>query len=97
MAKKEAKESARLRDERITGTDNGLTLRTRVVRDRTKYSRKIKHRKSPAETGDFPFIVQEKSYLNMSTLGSVSRSLSYGAFRITPFLSKRQSIMPRRG
>ena len=96
MAKKEAKESARLRDERITGTDNGLTLRTRVVRDRTKYSRKIKHRKSPAEAGDFPFTVQ-KNYLNISTLASVSRSLSYGAFRITPFLSKRQSIMPRSG
>ena len=96
MAKKEAKESARLRDERITGTDNGLTLRTRVVRDRTKYTRKIKHRKSPAETGDFPFIVQ-KNYLNINTLASVSRSLSYGAFRITPFLSKRQSMMPRSG
>lgn len=96
MAKKEAKESARLRDERITGTDNGLTLRTRVVRDRTKYTRKLKHKKSPAETGDFPF-VQQKAYLNMSTLASVSRSLSYGAFRITPFLSNRQSIMPRSG
>lgn len=97
MARKEAKESARLRDERIAGTNNGLTLRTRVVRDRTKYSRKIKHRKSPAETGDFPFIVQEKAYLNIRTLASVSRSLSYGAFKITPFLSNRQSIMPRRG
>ena len=97
MAKKEAKESARLRDERITGTDNGLTLRTRVVRDRTKYTRKIKHRKSPAETGDFPLLYGKNAYLNINTLASVSRSLSYGAFRITPFLSKRQSIMPRRG
>ena len=47
------KESARLREERIAGTDNGLTLRTRVVRDRKKYTRKIKHRKSIAEAMDF--------------------------------------------
>lgn len=47
------KESARLRDERIAGTDNGLTLRTRIVKDRTKYTRKIKHRKSIAEAMDF--------------------------------------------
>lgn len=97
MANKEAKESARLRDERIAGTDNGLTLRTRVVRDRTKYTRKLKHKKSPAETGDFPFIIQGKTYLNISTLASVSRSLPYGAFRITPFLSNLQSIMPSSG
>ena len=76
MAKKEAKETARLREERITGTNNGLTLRTRVVRDRTKYTRKLKHRKSPAETGDFPFIVQENIYLNIRTLASQFRSLS---------------------
>ena len=47
------KENARLREERIAGTDNGLTLRTRVVRDRKKYTRKIKHRKSIAEAMDF--------------------------------------------
>lgn len=52
---KPAKESARLREERIAGTDNGLTLRTRVVRDRKKYTRKIKHRKSIAEAMDFAF------------------------------------------
>lgn len=50
------KESARLRDERIAGTDNGLTLRTRIVKDRTKYTRKIKHRKSIAEAVDFAFM-----------------------------------------
>ena len=50
---KPPKESARLREERIAGTDNGLTLRTRVVRDRKKYTRKIKHRKSIAEAMDF--------------------------------------------
>ena len=56
MANK-AKESARLRDERIAGTSNGMTLRTRVVRDRKKYSRKIKHiKKSIAEAMDFALI-----------------------------------------
>ena len=50
------KESARLREERIAGTDNGLTLRTRVVRDRKKYTRKIKHRKSIAEAMDFALL-----------------------------------------
>ena len=40
----EAKETDRLRKERISGTDNGSTLRTRVVRDKTKYTRKKKHK-----------------------------------------------------
>ena len=53
MAQK-AKESARLRKERIAGTSNGMTLRTRVARDRKKYSRKIKYtKKSIAEAMDF--------------------------------------------
>ena len=56
MAKNDAKESARLRKQRIDGSQNGATLRTRVVRDRTKYTRTLKHKKSPAEAGDFPFI-----------------------------------------
>jgi len=56
MAQK-AKESARLRQERIAGTSNGMTLRTRVVKDRKKYSRKIKHtKKSIAEAMDFAFL-----------------------------------------
>lgn len=56
MAQK-AKESARLRQERIAGTSNGMTMRTRVVRDRKKYSRKIKHmKKSIAEAMDFALI-----------------------------------------
>ncbi len=55
MAKK-AKESRRLREERIAGTGNGATLRTRIVRDRKKYTRKIKHlNKSIAEAMDFAF------------------------------------------
>lgn len=56
MAQK-AKESARLRKERIAGTSNGMTLRTRMVRDRKKYTRKLKHnKKSIAEAMDFALI-----------------------------------------
>jgi hypothetical protein len=56
---KKAKESRRLRDERIAGTGNGATLRTRIVRDRKKYTRKIKHlNKSIAEAMDFAFLWQ---------------------------------------
>lgn len=52
-----AKESRRLREERIAGTGNGATLRTRIVRDRKKYTRKIKHlNKSIAEAMDFAFL-----------------------------------------
>jgi len=50
-----AKESAMLRMLRIDGSQNGATLRTRVVRDKTKYNRNVKHRKSFADAGDFPF------------------------------------------
>lgn len=56
MAKNDAKESARLRTLRIDGSQNGATLRTRVVRDKTKYTRTLKHKKSLADAGDFPFI-----------------------------------------
>lgn len=48
-----ATESARLRAMRIDGSQNGATLRTRVVRDKTKYSRTLKHKKSLADAGDF--------------------------------------------
>ena len=51
-----AKESARLRTLRIDGSQNGATLRTRIVRDKTKYTRTLKHKKSLADAGDFPFI-----------------------------------------
>ena len=50
-----AKESVMLRKQRIDGSQNGATLRTRVVRDKTKYNRNLKHKKSLAEAGDFPF------------------------------------------
>lgn len=44
MANK-AKENERMRNERIAGSDNGRTLRTRVIKDKKKYSRKKKHKK----------------------------------------------------
>ena len=50
-----ATESARLRKLRIDGSQNGATLRTRIVRDKTKYTRTLKPRKSLADAGDFPF------------------------------------------
>ena len=51
-----AKESARMRAQRIDGSQNGATLRTRIVRDKTKYSRALKHKKSLADAGDFPYV-----------------------------------------
>lgn len=51
-----AKESVMLRMLRIDGSQNGATLRTRIVRDKTKYTRTLKHKKSLADAGDFPFI-----------------------------------------
>ena len=53
---KTAKESARMRALRIDGSQNGATLQTRVVRDKTKYCRNLKHKKSLADAGDFPFL-----------------------------------------
>ena len=55
-----AKESARLRTQRIDGSQNGVTLRTRIVRDKTKYNRTLKHKKSLAEAGDFPLMTLGK-------------------------------------
>ena len=53
----DAKESAALRTLRIDGSQNGATLRTRVVRDKTKYTRTLKHKKSLADAGDFAFVM----------------------------------------
>ena len=50
-----AKESARMRAQRIDCSQNGATLRTRIVRDKTKYSRTLKHKKSLADAGDFRY------------------------------------------
>ena len=44
--KKSAKENERMRKERISGSDNGRTMRTRVVKDKKKYTRKTKHKKN---------------------------------------------------
>ncbi len=52
----EAKESAMLRMLRIDGSQNGATLRTRVVRDKTKYCRNVKHKESLADARDFAFL-----------------------------------------
>ena len=51
-----AKESAMLRMLRIDGSQNGAKLRTRIVRDKTKYNRTVKHKKSFADARDFAFI-----------------------------------------
>ena len=52
----QAVESAMMRSMRIDGSHNGATLHTRVVKDKTKYCRNLKHKKSLADAGDFPFI-----------------------------------------
>jgi hypothetical protein len=45
MAKnKKATENERMRNERISGSCNGRTMSTRVVQDKKKYTRKIKHK-----------------------------------------------------
>ena len=44
--KNSAKENERMRKERIAGSDNGRTMRTRVVKDKKKYTRKTKHKKN---------------------------------------------------
>ena len=38
----DGKESDYLRDERINGTNNGATLRTRVIKNKKEYKRKKK-------------------------------------------------------
>ena len=60
-----ATESARMRTLRIDGSQNGATLRTRIVRDKTKYTRTLKHKKSLADAGDFPLL---NSYFRLNCL-----------------------------
>jgi hypothetical protein len=50
--KNSAKENERMRKERIAGSDNGRTMRTRVVKDKKKYTRKIKHKEFTQEDAD---------------------------------------------
>lgn len=47
--KNSAKENERMREERIAGSDNGRTMRTRVVKDKKKYTRKTKHKEFTQE------------------------------------------------
>ena len=47
-----AKENERMRKERIAGSDNGRTMRTRVVKDKKKYTRKTKHKEFTQEDAD---------------------------------------------
>ena len=68
-----ATESARMRALRIDGSQNGATLRTRVVRDKTKYNRNLKHKKSLADAG--------------SDAGVSASQSAYGAKRPRPFLA----------
>ena len=65
----DAKESAMLRDLRIDGSQNGATLRTRIVRDKTKYNRNVKHKKSLADARDFAFL----GVLKIARVGSSLR------------------------
>lgn len=50
--KNSAKENERMRKERIAGSDNGRTMRTRVVNDKKKYIRKTKHKEFTQEDAD---------------------------------------------
>ena len=53
--KTKAKETKRQRAERIANSNNGNTMRTRVVKDKKKYSRKTKHKKMMKEEIDSAF------------------------------------------
>ena len=53
--KTKAKETERMRKERIAGSDNGRTMRTKIVKDKKKYTRKTKHKKMTKEEIDAAF------------------------------------------
>ena len=50
--KNSVKENERMRKERIAGSDNGRTMRTRVVNDKKKYTRETKHKEFTQEDAD---------------------------------------------
>lgn len=55
MSKKtttKAKETKRQRKERISNSNNGATMRTRVVKNKKKYTRKTKHKEFTQEDAD---------------------------------------------
>lgn len=47
-----AKETKRQRKERISNSNNGATMRTRVVKNKKKYTRKTKHKEFTQEDAD---------------------------------------------
>ena len=65
-----AKESAMLRNLRIDGSQNGATLRTRIVRDKTKYNRNVKHKKSLADARDFAYLLNLFALLEEAAAGA---------------------------
>lgn len=72
-----AKESAALRMLRIDGSQNGAKLRTRIVRDKTKYNRNVKHKKSLADARDFALW---NSYFRLNCLMHSSNSSSLSLY-----------------
>ena len=74
-----AKESDMMRMQRIDGSQNGATLRTRVVRDKTKYNRNLKHKKSLADAGDFPFMGSSYEYAKLECV-FLDISLNYSIY-----------------
>ena len=50
-----AKETKKQRATRIAESNNGRTMRTRVVKDKKKYTRKTKHKKYSKEEVDSMF------------------------------------------
>ena len=72
-----AKESDMMRMRRIDGSQNGATLRTRVVRDKTKYNRNLKHKKSLADAGDFPFLGENLGLNAFDVLCPIFESVIY--------------------
>ena len=55
-----AKETKRQRKERISNSNNGATMRTRVVKNKKKYTRKTKHKKLSEEEVNEKFVALEK-------------------------------------
>ena len=72
-----AKESDMMRMRRIDGSQNGAALRTRVVRDKTKYNRNLKHKKSLADAGDFPFLGENLGLNAFDVLCPIFESVIY--------------------
>ena len=72
-----AKESDMMRMRRIDGSQNGATLRTRVVRAKTKYNKNLKHKKSLADAGDFPFLGENLGLNAFDVLCPIFESVIY--------------------